>query len=89
MSDKQKITKRPQKRRGRKGSRDSGQAETERFQRRLQAIAAMPAPSTQPVAGATALAARPTGGTLEQVGREADMAWAGVKRIMSLLNVEN
>jgi hypothetical protein len=28
------------------------------------------------------------GGTLEQVGREADNAWAGVKRIMALLNVE-
>jgi hypothetical protein len=27
-------------------------------------------------------------GTLEQVGREADNAWAGVKRIMQLLNVE-
>jgi hypothetical protein len=27
-------------------------------------------------------------GTLEQVGREADMAWAGVRRIMNLLNVE-
>lgn len=27
-------------------------------------------------------------GTLQQVGREADNAWAGVKRIMSLLNVE-
>jgi len=28
-------------------------------------------------------------GTLEQVGHEADAAWAGVKRIMSLLNVES
>ncbi len=27
-------------------------------------------------------------GTLEQVGHEADAAWAGVKRIMSILNVE-
>jgi hypothetical protein len=27
-------------------------------------------------------------GTLQQVGREADNAWAGVKRIMELLNVE-
>jgi hypothetical protein len=27
-------------------------------------------------------------GTLEQVGREADLAWSGVKRIMQLLNVE-
>lgn len=27
-------------------------------------------------------------GTLEQIGHEADLAWAGVKRIMSLLNVE-
>jgi hypothetical protein len=27
-------------------------------------------------------------GTLEQVGHEADQAWAGVKRIMQLLNVE-
>lgn len=27
-------------------------------------------------------------GTLQQVGREADTAWAGVKRIMALLNVE-
>jgi hypothetical protein len=29
------------------------------------------------------------GGTLEQVGREADNAWAGVKKIMALLNVES
>lgn len=33
------------------------------------------------------LAAAPKG-TLEQIGHEADQAWSGVKRIMSLLNVE-
>lgn len=43
------------------------------------------APSTTP----TTLAKAEPQGTLQQVGREADMAWAGVKRIMSLLNVEN
>lgn len=37
----------------------------------------------------TTLAKAEPAGTLQQVGREADMAWAGVKRIMSLLNVEN
>lgn len=43
------------------------------------------APSTAP----STLARAPSEqGTLQQVGREADMAWAGVKRIMSLLNVE-
>jgi len=30
-----------------------------------------------------------SGGTLEQVGREADNAWQGVKNIMKLLNVES
>jgi hypothetical protein len=36
----------------------------------------------------TTLAKAEPQGTLQQVGREADAAWAGVKRIMSLLNVE-
>ncbi len=49
----------------------------------LQRIARNPMPSVPPARTLTAGA-----GTLEQIGHEADMAWAGVKRIMSLLNVE-
>jgi hypothetical protein len=51
---------------------------------RFDQLAALEAPkSTGPL-----LYKQTEGGTLEQVGREADNAWAGVKRIMALLNVE-
>lgn len=50
---------------------------------------ALSAPAPPAVAAPVTLATAPAAGTLEQVGREADMAWSGVKRIMALLNVEN
>ncbi len=48
-----------------------------------------PAPSPQSLrVAAPGQGSSSSPGTLEQIGHEADMAWAGVKRIMSLLNVE-
>lgn len=72
------------RRQKRRGDRASGPAELrlarEPYVRPSQRQTATP---TAPVL------AREPPGTLQQVGREADAAWAGVKRIMSLLNVEN
>jgi len=51
---------------------------------RLDALSKLPPPTTGPK-----LYKEGEGGTLQQVGREADNAWAGVKRIMALLNVES
>jgi hypothetical protein len=52
---------------------------------KLMQLAAAPTPKAPP---GFVLMKDEKGGTLEQVGREADNAWAGVKRIMELLNVE-
>jgi hypothetical protein len=74
------------KNKGRRGKR-APVAETplEEFSRKLTQLSKIqPAPSTGPK-----LFKEGPGGTLEQVGREADNAWAGVKKIMSLLNVES
>jgi len=54
------------------------------FARKLNQVSKLESPSTGPK-----LFKEGPGGTLEQVGREADNAWAGVKKIMSLLNVES
>lgn len=56
----------------------------ETFVRKLDKLSKLPSPTTGPK-----LFKEGPGGTLEQVGREADNAWAGVKKIMSLLNVES
>jgi hypothetical protein len=53
-----------------------------------KAFEEMSKPSTPSTAKGPLLFRQTEKGTLEQVGREADNAWAGVKRIMSLLNVE-
>lgn len=53
---------------------------------KLMSLAAAPTPKAPP--GFTLVKEGGDEGTLQQVGREADSAWAGVKRIMALLNVE-
>jgi hypothetical protein len=53
---------------------------------KLMQLAAKPTPPAP--AGFVLVRKDGEGGTLEQVGREADNAWAGVKNIMRLLNVE-
>lgn len=84
--------RRPSTKKGRKGGRQPEQdqeklhllvARAVAFQGQLLRME----PSAQTPGGPAALA-RTEPGTLQQVGREADMAWAGVKRIMALLNVE-
>jgi len=56
---------------------------------RLDKLMALAAKSKTPTAPAGfELIRKDPPGTLEQVGHEADAAWAGVKRIMQLLNVE-
>jgi hypothetical protein len=60
-----------------------GETSLETFSRKLNQLSKLPAPTAGPK-----LFKEGPGGTLEQVGREADNAWAGVKKIMSLLNVE-
>jgi hypothetical protein len=60
-----------------------GETSLETFARKLNQLSKLPDPTSGPQ-----LFKQGPGGTLEQVGREADNAWAGVKRIMQLLNVE-
>ncbi len=68
-------------------SAHSGDATREVLQTISRRLASLPPPSSLPdPTKPTAFNQSP--GTLEQVGREADMAWNGVKKIMSLLNVE-
>lgn len=81
------VNRKKQNFRRRKGDRKKNpedETALETFSRKLNKLAASPVPVTGPK-----LFKEGPGGTLEQVGREADNAWAGVKKIMSLLNVES
>ncbi len=73
-----------------KGRQDAASINEELTQRVITRLAerfsSVPSRSLPSSTGPVTLASQP--GTLEQVGREADLAWNGVKRIMSLLNVE-
>jgi hypothetical protein len=80
------IVNRENKKKGprrRRKSPPKDETPLEEFSRKLNKLSQMPSPQAGP-----RLFKEGAGGTLEQVGREADNAWAGVKKIMSLLNVE-
>lgn len=79
------------KRKGKKGNPRVMSLTSPEFQEKvtrldkLMQLAVAPTPKAPP---GFVLMKDEKAGTLEQVGREADNAWAGVKRIMELLNVE-
>jgi len=94
-SNRQSRTQRPSKQHAKKGQRKDPkspfasaefQAKVLRLDKLMQ-LASAPTPKAPP--GFTLIRKEGEEGTLQQVGREADNAWAGVKRIMNLLNVES